>query len=61
MLSVEALEEFKKLYEDEYKIQLNDTDALEYATRLIGFVKAVYGNKLPTPKNIDNEANKDNN
>jgi hypothetical protein len=46
MLSTEALEEFKKLYKDKYETQLNNKDALEYGTRLIGFVKAVYGNDL---------------
>lgn len=61
MLTTEALREFKELYKKEYKIELEDKEALELGTRLIGLVKAVYGNNLPAPKNIDKEANKDNN
>lgn len=61
MLSPEAILEFKGLYLKEYGISLTDNQAIEYGNRLIGLVKAVYGNELPAPKDIDNEANKDNN
>ncbi len=47
MINQEALVEFKKLYLKEYGAQLTDQQALEYGTRLINLVKAVYRNRLP--------------
>jgi len=58
MLDQEAVEEFKKLYLREYGIQLTNQQAIEYGTRLIGFVKAVYGNDLPKKKVVDNRDKK---
>lgn len=52
-LSTEALEQFKKMYMDMYKIQLTNQQAIEYGIQLIGFVKAVYGANLPKSKTLD--------
>ncbi len=57
-LSTEALEQFKKMYMDMYKIQLTNQEAVEYGTRLILLVKAVYGKDLP--KQFDKTPKKDN-
>lgn len=57
-LSTEALEQFKKMYKDNYKIQLSDEEALEFGIRLIKLVKVVYGNRIPI---IDKHKNKENN
>ena len=57
MLSNEAVKEFKMLYENEYKITLSDKEALEYGTRLVNMVSAVYEDDLATVL-IDNKANK---
>lgn len=61
LLNENAVEEFKNLYLQEYKISLTDQQVTEYGTRLIQLVKAVYGNNLPMPKNVDKEAKKGNN
>lgn len=55
MISQEAITEFKELYFQEYKVKLTDEQALDYGTRLVGLVKAVYGKNLPKPKDIDND------
>lgn len=57
-LSTEALEQFKKMYKDNYKFQLSDEEALEFGIRLIKLVKVVYGNRIPI---IDKHKNKENN
>lgn len=57
-LSTKALEQFKKMYEEKYEIQLSDEEALEFGIRLIKLVKAVYGNRIPI---IDKYKNKENN
>ena len=44
LLSDKALKDFKELYLKEYSIVLTDNEALEYGGRLIGLLKAVYGN-----------------
>lgn len=46
LLSDKALKDFKELYLKEYRISLTDNEALEYGNKLIGLVKAVYGNDL---------------
>lgn len=46
-LNQAALEEFKHLYAQQYRVKLTDQQALEYGTRLITLVKAVYGKNLP--------------
>jgi len=46
LLSDKALKDFKELYLKEYSIVLTDNEALEYGGRLIGLLKAVYGNDL---------------
>jgi len=55
MISHEAIVEFKELYFQEYKVKLTDEQALDYGTRLIGLVKAVYGKNLPEPSDIDKD------
>lgn len=45
-----ALQEFKKLYFQKYNIELSDREVFEYASRLIAFVKTVYGNNMPKLK-----------
>ena len=40
----EAIGEFKELYKEEYGVLLTDNQATEYGDRLIGLIKAVYGN-----------------
>lgn len=57
-LSTEALEQFKKMYEEKYEIQLSDEEALEFGIRLIKLAKSVYGNRIPI---IDKHKNKENN
>lgn len=43
----DAIKEFQDLYLKEYGVQLTSEEALEYGSRLIRFVKTVYGNNLP--------------
>jgi len=47
MLSKEAVEEFKKLYKEQYGEELNDFVASEAANRLVRMVELVY---KPIPK-----------
>lgn len=47
MLSVEAIGEFKSLYSKEFGITLTDNQALDFGTKLIRLVKAVYGPDIP--------------
>jgi hypothetical protein len=42
MISRESLQEFKKIYLEQYNILLDDKEALEKATRLLNMMKAVY-------------------
>ena len=58
-LDEEAISKFKDLYLKEYGISLTQEQAIEYGSRLIRFVKAVYGNNLP--KTIDTGVNKGDN
>ena len=46
-----AIEEFQRLYFKEYAIQLTRQEAVEYGTRLVSLVNAVYGKYLPE-KNV---------
>lgn len=46
MLSKEAIDEFKSLYQKKYKTALTDEEAFEYGLRLVNFVRAVYGDNL---------------
>lgn len=53
MLSVEAVEEFKRLYLKEYRVKLTNEHANNLGSKLIRLVKVVYGTNLPkkwTPK-----------
>lgn len=59
MISQEAIIEFKELYFQEYKVKLTDEQALDYGTRLIGLVKAVYGKNLPKLSDVDNGKSKE--
>lgn len=61
MIDKEALTEFKELYFQEYRVELTDEQALDYGTRLVGLVKAVYGKDLPSLKSLDKEDKKANN
>ncbi len=47
LLDQKEIDDFKKQYLKEYGIRLSDNQAIEYGTRLIRLVKAVYGNNLP--------------
>jgi len=55
VLSQEAIIEFKELYLQEYGVKLTDEQALDYDTRLVGLVKAVYGKNLPKSSDIDKD------
>lgn len=57
LLEKAAVEEFIELYSLEYGIKLTYKEALEYGTRLVGLVKAVYGRDL-LKIDLDNEKNK---
>lgn len=46
MITDEAIKEFKDIYKETYRILLTDKEALNYGTRLINLVKAVYGDNL---------------
>lgn len=43
----EKLEEFKKLYREHYGIDLNDSETLDKATRLVRLIKAVLRGSHP--------------
>lgn len=60
-LDEEAISEFKQMYLQKYGVQLTSEEALELGTRLIGFVKAVYGDNLPKLKDIDMNKKKEDN
>lgn len=60
-LDPQAIEQFKALYLKAYKEKLTDQEAIELGTRLINFVKAVYGNNLPELKDIDTNKKKEDN
>lgn len=59
MIDQEALQEFKDLYLREYGVQLTDEQALDYGTRLVGLVKAVYGKNVPKTSDIDKDKYKE--
>ncbi len=56
-----AIEEFKKIYLRAYGQKLTSKEALELGTRLIGFVRAVYGDNLPKLKTLDTGTKKEDN
>ena len=45
-----AIQEFRSLYYQQYGMQLTKSEAIEYGSRLIAFVKAVYGKNIPKVK-----------
>lgn len=55
MLSKEAVDEFKKLYKEQYGEELNDFVASEAANRLVRMVDIVY---KPIPKAWEGEYNR---
>ena len=55
MLSKEAIEEFKKLYKEQYGEGLNDFVATEAANRLVRMVDLIY---KPIPKAWEKQYNK---
>jgi hypothetical protein len=61
MLSRQAVIEFQELYFQQYGRKLSSEEALELGTRLIGFVKAVYGGNLPKLKDVDTSKKKEDN
>ncbi|OGH14571.1 MAG: hypothetical protein A3H50_01435 [Candidatus Levybacteria bacterium RIFCSPLOWO2_02_FULL_37_10] len=48
-----AIKEFQEMYLQKHGQKLTSEEALELGTRLINFVKAVYGNNLPKLKTLD--------
>lgn len=56
-----AIKEFQDLYLQQYGQKITIEEALELGIRLIGFIKAVYGDNLPKLKDIDMNTNKENN
>ena len=42
-ISKESLEKFKKLYQKHYGIILNNTEALDVASRMVNLFKVIYG------------------
>ena len=56
-----AIKEFQELYLQQYGQKLSSEEALELGTRLINFVKAVYGNNLPKLKDVDTNKKKEDN
>lgn len=59
ILQSEAIEEFKKLYFEEFGVSLTVEQALGYSSSLIGLIKAVYGQNLLYSKTIDNNIRKE--
>jgi len=49
MLPKEAIEEFKKLYLQRFKVQLTDAEASFRANNLVNLYKFVYGESEPGP------------
>lgn len=56
-----AIEEFQKLFLQQYGQKLTNEETLELGTRLINFVKAVYGSNLPKLKTLDTGTKKEDN
>ncbi|KKP33239.1 MAG: hypothetical protein UR22_C0001G0052 [Parcubacteria group bacterium GW2011_GWC2_32_10] len=57
MLPKEAIEEFKKLYFKNYKIQLSDEEAVRRANNLVDLYSKVYGGDCGSIKDIDKNKN----
>ena len=53
MLSTQAIEEFRKLYKDEFDEVITVSESEILGARLVSLVKAVYGNDLINLKTID--------
>ena len=54
MLPKKAIEEFKKIYQKSYGVELSDEVAADKANRLVNLYKAVYSDeKWTLPKNIN--------
>jgi len=54
MLPQKAIEEFKKIYQKSYGVELSDEVAADKANRLVNLYKAVYSDeKWTLPKNIN--------
>lgn len=47
MINAEAVEEFKRLYFNEYGMKLTNEQAIDMGTKLIRLVKIVFGPNLP--------------
>jgi len=48
MLPKEAIEEFKRLYKEHFKVDLSDEEASRRANNLVNLYGAVYGDSLGT-------------
>jgi hypothetical protein len=58
MLPMEAIEEYKKLYEKRFGVILNDTEASLRANNLVNFYKATLGSEeleIQDQQNYDKE------
>ena len=50
-LTEQAIKEFQQLYQKEYGLSLSQEQAIDCGTKLIDFVRIVYGNNMP--KSLD--------
>jgi len=59
MLPKKAVEEFKQIYKQSYKIELTDEEAIDKANRLVRLYQAVYSDpafgRVELPKKPDHE------
>lgn len=53
MLSKQALQEFKELYEKRYGVILSDDEASFRANNLVNLYKAVLGSEAPGTKKVE--------
>jgi hypothetical protein len=60
VLEDEAIEAFRRLYLQRYGVELTREEAIEYGSRLVSLVKAVYGKHIPKIE-IDNTTRKKDN
>ncbi len=51
MISQKAIQEFKEIYRKKFKEELDDSEALDKALRLLGLYQSVY-----LPENINKES-----
>lgn len=61
LLNKQAIDEFKRLYLKENLIRITTKEAVEFGSRLICLVKAVYGDSPSYLKGIDRSLRKEKN